>query len=150
MAVIDSGKKTVSTGTSSANSEPNSSKRRSVRVVIDIPVSVFGQDSDGKIFGEKTKTVTVNAHGALVIVKTNIDPQKPVLLQNTKTGAETQCHVAYRKEGERGLLEVGLEFEQALPRFWGINFPPEDWNPADRKRPPRSQTPISNTIKTTK
>jgi len=149
MAANDSGKKTVLNGISSANSEANRSKRRSVRVVIDIPVTVFGQTSDGKIFGEKTKTVTVNAHGCLVIVKTNIDPQKPVLLVNTKTGAEMQSHIAYRKEIAEGLLEIGIDFEQPVPRFWGINFPPEDWDPADRKKAARPQ-PISNPNKAAK
>jgi hypothetical protein len=153
MAVNDSGKKTVLNGISSANSEANLSinnKRRSARVVIDIPVTVFGQDSDGKIFGEITKTLTVSAHGCLVRVNTVIDPQKPALLVNTKTGAEIQCRIAYRKEIEPGLHEIGLDFEQPVPRFWGVNFPPEDWNPADRKKATRPQTLTSNSIKATK
>jgi hypothetical protein len=37
-------------------------------------------------------------------------------------------------QGERGKQEVGLEFAEASPRFWKIAFPPDDWNPADRKR----------------
>jgi hypothetical protein len=150
MGVNDSDKKTVLSGISSANSEANpASKRRSMRVVIDVPVTVFGQTSDGKIFEEKTKTVTVNAHGGLIVVKTNIDPQKPMLLVNTKTGSEMQCHIVFRKEIEAGLLEIGLAFERPFPRFWGINFPPEDWNPADRKKAARPQ-PISNPNKAAK
>jgi hypothetical protein len=151
MAVIESNKKTVLYGISTANSEANpSNKRRSLRVVIDVPVTVFGQSLDGKIFGEKTKTVTVSAHGGLVVLKTDIDPQKPTLLVNTKTGVEMQCRIAYRKEIEEDLFEIGLEFERPLPRFWGVNFPPEDWNPADRKKPTWSQVPISNLTKGTR
>lgn len=140
----------VSNGVSSATAEANPAlKRRSVRVVIDIPVTVYGQTSDGVVFGEKTKTVTVNAHGGLVLMKTNLDTQKPVLLINTKTGAEMQCRVAHRKEIEKGLLEIGLDFERPVPRFWGVNFPPEDWDPADRKKATRSPIPIPNLIKNT-
>jgi hypothetical protein len=148
MAVIDSQKDTTVTGISTANSEANpASKRRSMRVVIDVPVTVFGQNSDGKIFEEKTKTVTVSAHGGLVLLKTNIDPQKPALLVNTKTAAEIQCRIAHRKEIEKGLFEIGLEFEQPLPRFWGVNFPPEDWNPMDRKKATSPQKSISPSMK---
>jgi len=150
MAVNDSNKKIVLDGIASANTEANPAlKRRSVRVVIDIPVTVYGQTLDGTILGEKTKTVTVNAHGFLVNIKTNLDTQKPVLLINTKTGAEMQCRIAYRKEIEKGLFEVGLDFERPVPRFWGVNFPPEDWDPADRKKATRPQIPIPNLIKST-
>ena len=38
-------------------------------------------------------------------------------------------------------LLAGLNYIQRIefmdhpsPRFWGIAFPPEDWNPAERKR----------------
>jgi hypothetical protein len=120
-----------------------SDKRRSMRVVIEIPVSVFGQNLDGKIFEEKTRTVTVNAHGALVFLEAVIDPQKSVLLTNTKTRMEVRCRIAYRKEIKTGRFEIGLEFTDSLPRFWGINFPPENWDPTERKKPTSPQRPIS-------
>jgi len=109
-------------------------KRRSVRVVIKIPVTVFGQNVEGKIFVEETHTETVNAHGALIHMEKDIDPQKPALLSNTKTCMEVQCRIAYRKEIKKGQLEIGFEFMSPLPRFWGINFPPEDWDPSERKK----------------
>jgi hypothetical protein len=120
-----------------------SNKRRSTRVVIDFPVTVFGQNLEGKIFVEETKTVTVNAHGALIILKTNIDPQKPVLLANTKIGLEVQCHIAFRKDSKKDEFEVGLEFTNPHPKFWGMNFPPEDWDPAYRKKATSPQRPSS-------
>jgi hypothetical protein len=120
-----------------------SDKRRSMRVFIDIPVSVFGQTLEGKIFEEQTSTATVNAHGALVFLKTDINPQKPAFLKNSKTQMEIQCRIAYRKEIKTGRFEIGLEFTSPLPKFWGINFPPEDWDPSERKKPTSPQRPIS-------
>jgi hypothetical protein len=148
MAVIDPSKNTIVNGISSPKSEANqSNKRRSRRVVIDVAVTLFGQNPDGKIFEEKTKTVSVNAHGCLVVLKTELDPQKPVLLVNARTGAEVQCRSCYRKEIEKGLVEVGLAFVVPSPCFWCINFPPEDWNSVDRKKPIRSETPTSTMTK---
>jgi hypothetical protein len=124
-----------------------STRRRSIRVVIDFPVIVFGQNSDGKILEQKTKTVTVNAHGALVFSETDLDSQKPALLVNTKTGTEVQCRIVYRKEIPRRGFEVGLEFINPYPRFWGMNFPPEDWDAADRKKVTSPSRPISASTK---
>jgi hypothetical protein len=123
------------------------SNRRSTRVAIDFPVTLFGQDSKGKICAEKTKTATVNAHGALVMLETDIDPQKPALMVNIKTGAEVQCRVVFRKEIAKGQLEVALEFANPFPRFWGMNFPPDDWKPADRKKTFSPQRPVSHSTK---
>jgi PilZ domain len=148
MATTNIEKRITGNRSSLLDGEANQSgKRRSLRVVIDIPVTVFGQNLDHKIFAEHANTVTVSAHGASVILNTDIDPQRPALLQNTKTGAEAQCRVAHRKELGKGRLEIGFEFERPLPRFWAINFPPEDWNPADRKKPMSTHQPTSTPTK---
>ena len=127
------------------SAEPNQvNKRRSTRVAIDFPVTVIGQDLDGRIFAEKTRTMTVSAHGALVEMGTRIDPQKPVYLENAKVGAEVQCRVAFQKDSKKDKFEVGLEFATPFARFWGMNFPPDDWNPADRKKVTSPLKPVSH------
>jgi hypothetical protein len=109
--------------------------RRSSRVNIDMPVEIFGQSTNGKVFREETRTTVVNAHGALLILTSSTEVKTSILLINKKTNMEVQCRVVYRKETEAGKAELGLEFVTPQPRFWGIAFPPEDWNNADRKRP---------------
>ncbi|MGB9245348.1 MAG: hypothetical protein WCC03_18525 [Candidatus Acidiferrales bacterium] len=39
------------------------------------------------------------------------------------------------------------EFSEPAPRFWRITFPPEDWNPTDRKLPTAPQMPQPSTSK---
>jgi hypothetical protein len=112
-----------------------SSKRRSSRVSIDMPVEVFGQSVNGKVFREETRTTTVNAHGALLVLGSTVQIKPSVLLINKTTRIEVQCRVISLKETEKGKIELGVEFVIPQPRFWGIAFPPEDWNNADRKKP---------------
>jgi hypothetical protein len=110
-------------------------KRRSSRVAIDMPVEVFGQQTNGKVFREETRTTVVNAHGALLILASTIAIKPSLLLVNLTTKSEAQCRVISQKEMEKGKAELGVEFVDPQPRFWGIAFPPEDWNNADRKKP---------------
>ena len=112
-----------------------STKRRSSRVAIDMPVEVFAQAVDGKVFREETRTTTVNAHGALLVLGSAIQIKPSVLLINKTTRIEVQCRVVSLKEMEKGKAELCVEFVIPQPQFWGISFPPEDWNNADRKRP---------------
>jgi len=103
-------------------------------VTIDIPVEVYGRGPDGRVFREETCTLVVNAHGALVTLATVVALKQMVLLVHKKACTEIRCRVAYRKEIEKGRAEVGVEFVTPSPRFWGIAFPPEDWNRAERKQ----------------
>ena len=127
---------TAKKGLASRNLSTSPTARRSSRVAIDMPVEIFGQASSGKVFREETRTIVVNAHGALLMM-TSIPLIKPsVLLVNKKTRTEAQCRVIFQKETEPGKGEMSVEFVDPQPRFWGIAFPPEDWNNADRKKPP--------------
>jgi hypothetical protein len=100
-----------------------------------MPVEVFGQQANGKVFREETRTTIVNAHGALLILPANIEIKPSVLLINKTTKSEVQCRVISQKETDKGKAELGVEFVSPQPRFWGIAFPPDDWNNADRKKP---------------
>lgn len=108
-------------------------KRRTQRVQIMMPVIVRGT-ARGQAFEEKTQTVTVNAHGCLVLLKTAIDRTQEVMLINSKTAEELPCQVMFigQKDGDR--VQVGLQFAERSPLFWRIMFPPEDWDPSQRKR----------------
>lgn len=100
-----------------------------------MPVEIFGQAADGKVFREETRTTVVNAHGALLVMTSASEIKPSILLINKRTSTEVQCRVVHRKETEKGKAELGIEFVTPQPRFWGIAFPPEDWNNADRKKP---------------
>ncbi len=115
---------------------PNSlGKRRSSRVAIDMPVEIFGQAANGKVFREETRTTNVSAHGAALVLVLTPGIKPSILLVNKKTGMEVQCRVISQKETDKGIVELAVEFITPQPRFWGIAFPPEDWDMADRKKP---------------
>ncbi len=110
-------------------------RRRSQRVHIIIPVSVYGNRAKGDPFQEEAQTLTVNAHGALINLANHVSVGQELLLINAKTAEKVECTVVQAGESERGKARVRVKFSHSSPRFWGLVFPPEDWNPSERKRP---------------
>jgi hypothetical protein len=119
--------------------ETKTARQRTTRVRIAIPVFIYGNNEGGPPFKEITQTVSVNANGCLVELSTPVVKEQPLLLTNLKTDEEMACHVVTLGNSCDGKTEVGLRFAQPSPRFWGIGFPPEDWDPASRKRPAPSK-----------
>ncbi len=110
-------------------------KPRTTRVHLAIPVFIYGNKESEKPFKEITQTVEVNANGCLLELATPVVKKQQVLLTNMKTNEEMACHVVTLGNTVNGKALVGLRFAQPSPRFWGLGFPPEDWDPAERKRP---------------
>jgi hypothetical protein len=104
-------------------------RRRSQRVLMQVPIRLCGNDAQGKTFEEETATLAINAHGALVLMQARVTSGSKVQLQHNLTREEQECHVAFLGPVRAGKAEVGLEFSDARPSFWRVAFPPEDWSP---------------------
>ena len=115
-------------------------RRRSQRVNIAMPVLVRGKRA-GQPFEEQALTISVNAHGCMVRLATAVTRGQEVAIVNVKTVEELPCKVTFLGQKEGGKTEVGLEFVEPSPVFWRIAFPPEDWDPSERKRPGGSRPP---------
>jgi hypothetical protein len=127
--------------------EAYSERRRSHRVHITMPIIVRGT-AGGKRFEEASQTVSVSAHGCLLRLAAPVQRAQEVSIVNPRTAEELPCTITFVGQKETGKLEVGLEFAEASPLFWRIAFPPEDWDPSERKRPGSSQPrpPVKATL----
>lgn len=115
--------------------EHGSTRRRTQRVKIAIPVTVRIPKPNASFYEEATETVVVNAHGCLARLAVPLVPGQQIRIVNSTSSEEQECAVVWIGQFNEGKTEVGLEFSEPAPRFWRITFPPEDWNPADRKLP---------------
>src|SRR5713101_951375 len=104
-------------------------RRRSQRVLMTIPVRVSGKTDAGLPFGEETHTRAISAHGALILVSTQVHRGQRLTLSNVQTKAALECVVAHidRRQGEHP--QAGVEFTLPNPMFWHVAFPPKDWTP---------------------
>jgi len=101
-------------------------QRRSERVLLDIPVVIRGQSGSGT-FQEETFTLTVSAHGALLMLETQVALGQKVILINPKNSDEREARVAYKGAVHAGLAQVAVEFNRAAPEFWQMDPQPESW-----------------------
>jgi hypothetical protein len=108
--------------------------------MLKVSVIVLAHGADKEQISEKTWTVTVNAHGATILLSMKVSIGQVLLLRNFTTGEEVSCQVAYLSQ-----REVGVDFMKSCPGFWRISFPPPDWtirSPEAKSSPrPRSAKP---------
>jgi PilZ domain len=114
-------------------------KRRSQRVLMQVPIRLRGADAQGRSFDEQTETLAVSAHGALVLLQTRVTSGTAIRVQHKKTLEEQECHVVFLGPVRGDRAEIGLEFSAPRPQFWRVAFPPEDWSPKN----PESRTAAS-------
>ena len=117
-----------------------SNQRRSQRVLLSLPVEVTAQQGvEKKPVSEKTRTMVVNAHGALVQLNLKVEIGQQLTVKNLKTSEEAHCRVVFVNHAQLSNMEVGIEFLKPAPLFWRIAFPPADWTP----RSPEAKGPAS-------
>jgi hypothetical protein len=116
--------------------------RRSQRVCLSLPILVFRDGPGKKGASEETQTLIVNAHGALMRLALTVEMGQLLRIKNAKTLEELVCRVVHLGPDLSGKREVGIEFEDASPRFWRIAFPPSDWSPrSPEAKPPTKHLP---------
>jgi hypothetical protein len=104
--------------------------RRSSRIFIRIPVQAEGRSIHGSKFREIAETIVVNAHGALLYLNEALAMGAMVTLTNPVTEEGLECRIVYLGDSAEKGQRVGVEFLSPAPRFWGVEFPPEDWQPS--------------------
>jgi hypothetical protein len=98
------------------------SPRRSGRVFHKMRLQAQGRDHNGRKFRETCETVVVNAHGALLLLKHEIDVGEMLVLTHPETLEQQECRVVYQGDpGERG-QRIGVEFLTPAPRFWELEL----------------------------
>ncbi len=93
-------------------------RRRSKRVKGRIPVVVRFQQANKSSVSEKTHTVIVNDHGALILLAAAVKPQQIIRMENLSIGQEVLCRVVILGPSFMGKTQVAVEFILPMPGFW--------------------------------
>jgi hypothetical protein len=102
-----------------------------------------------ELFTEETQTVLVFENGAVIRLSAAVADGQLLFLTNKKTGKEVVTQVIRKRSFRPTSCYVDLEFTEASPGFWGIEFPkaaatsPAAVNLADP--PDEGQAPAAST-----
>jgi hypothetical protein len=97
--------------------------RRSSRVLVSLPLAVSGQKSDGSHVSGAAETILVNRHGAKIRSSVPLETRMEVRVAMLAPYKWRVGQVVWADSRES---EYGIELYRP-ENFWGIYFPPEDW-----------------------
>jgi hypothetical protein len=103
--------------------------RRSQRVCLDVDVEVTMHAGTPNSVTERTSTVVVSSHGALVIFKYAVSVGDLLTLRIVKSKEEVICRVVDVTDARAEIPKIGVEFVVPRGNFWHVAFPPADWSP---------------------
>jgi TonB family protein len=100
-------------------------------VCIEVPVTVHGgclSTDSGKRepFSESTRTIIVFSNGAVLRLKTAVNPGQSIILTNEHTGKKVLCQVVKSKTYQDVAGYIELQFTEPTVGFWGILFPGDE------------------------
>jgi hypothetical protein len=95
--------------------------------LLDVPIVVCGGPVVHPSFREETFTVTISAHGALLMMATKVVLGQKVTVVNPESSDEREARVSYLGPDRAGLAQVAVEFIRPAPEFWALGTPPADW-----------------------
>jgi hypothetical protein len=98
-------------------------RRRSPRMLVDVPLVIRGESPEKKPFREETFTISVSAHGALVVLAAKVAVGQMLVLMNPQTHDEREGRVARSGSPYGGLAQVAVEFARPAPAFWPASRP---------------------------
>jgi hypothetical protein len=95
-------------------------RRRCKRFPFTIPVKVYGRSPRNHPFRDVTATMAVSLYGGLLDMKPRVKLGQKILVVNTFTQEERECHVVYVDSKQRGRRKVAVEFENTDGDFWHV------------------------------
>jgi len=103
-------------------------QRRSTRLQFRCPVEVRAADSERETPGEETETVSISKFGAALRASRPYTLGQVVSVRTKKHGHVGLFEVVWvGRPGTSEAGQIGIELLDAR-RFWGIEFPPDDWS----------------------
>jgi len=104
-------------------------RRRAGRIPHKARVILSGADADGFNFAEETDTIEVSKHGLCTRTSYRLKLGDELSVRTKDKNRVAQFEVVWiGAEGTPNEGLIGVEWVE-LSRFWGVEFPPEDWEP---------------------
>jgi len=98
-------------------------RRRTVRVMLTVPLKVHGQTDAGEKFSVKTLSHSVSLHGASIELEQGVVLGEILQLENERTREKAEGKVVSIRRARDGKRYVSVEFTGGDINFWHMVFP---------------------------
>ena len=98
-------------------------RRRTVRVMLTVPLRVSGKTEIGEKFSVRAMSHTVSLHGVSVELEQGVVLGEMLQLENEITREKVEGKVVSIRRGRDGKRYVSIEFTEREPNFWHMAFP---------------------------
>jgi hypothetical protein len=98
-------------------------RRRTVRVMLTVPLRVSGQTEIGEKFNITTLSHCVSLHGVSIELEQGVVLGEILRLENEITREKVEGKVVSIRRTREGKRYVAMEFTGANPNFWHMAFP---------------------------
>ena len=98
-------------------------RRRTVRVMLTVPLRVSGKTEIGEKFSLQALSHSVSLHGASIELELGVVLGEILELQNEITREKVEGKVVSIRRGRDGKRYVSVEFTEREPNFWHMAFP---------------------------
>jgi len=98
-------------------------RRRTLRVMLTVPLKVRGKNVDGEPFTVNTNSHTVSLHGASIELAPGVALGDLLQMENERTREKVEGKVVTIRHSRDGKTYVGVEFIDQNINFWHMSFP---------------------------
>ena len=93
--------------------------RRSSRIKEEIPITLIGSDTEGKVFLEHTHTTLISRHGAGVVSRYKLSPEQEMLIRLQDCDKEAEVRVIGQIGVQSDSFVYGVAFFAPTSQFLG-------------------------------
>jgi len=101
---------------------PSTSKRRTSRIAVMLPIGVAGTNRHGQSFMVSAKATNLNHHGGTIAIPQSLKIGAVLTIRNAQQ-TEASARVVKELKSYAGTYTYGVEFVNDVAAFWGISFP---------------------------
>jgi hypothetical protein len=113
-------------------------RRRSLRIVMRVPLYVSPADAPATAEWESVETLVISLHGGMIRSRQRFPIGTTLDIRMRNTQRFTRGRVVWTAAGAKDLtFEIGFEILEP-PGFWEIKFPEDRWSEKQQASSPRS------------
>jgi hypothetical protein len=98
-------------------------RRRTVRVMLTVPLRVSGKTEIGEKFSVKALSHSVSLHGASIELEQGVVLGETLQIENEITKEKVEGKVVSIRRARDGKRYVAIEFTESDANFWHMAFP---------------------------